>query len=120
MQHHHLFSAPLPTAPPIAATTFSCSQRTIVWMPFYGVGVGTGHSVVTTRFAYLNTTFWSHRRLFPHIGVCVGTQADYDFITKVRVPWYRVEIAAALRTTLPTVLLTDCFPFPILFTASPC
>ena len=54
-------------------------------MSFYGVGVGTGHSVVTTRFAYLNTTFWSHRRLFPHIGVCVGTQADYDFITKVRV-----------------------------------
>ena len=36
--------------------------------------VGTGHSIVTTRFAYLNTTFWSHRRLFPHIGVCVGTK----------------------------------------------
>ena len=43
--------------------------KTIVLMPFYGVGVGTGHSIVSTRFAYLNLTFWSHFRVFPHIGV---------------------------------------------------
>jgi hypothetical protein len=28
-------------------------------MPFYGSGVGTGHSVAQTRFIYLNATFFS-------------------------------------------------------------
>jgi activator of 2-hydroxyglutaryl-CoA dehydratase len=31
-------------------------NETLVLMPFYGVAVGTGHSVVSTRFAYLNLT----------------------------------------------------------------
>ena len=33
-----------------------CANETMVLMPFYGVAVGTGHSVVSTRFAYLNLT----------------------------------------------------------------
>jgi hypothetical protein len=70
--------------PPHAQLSPVARQRvseTIVLMPFYGVGVGTGHSIVSTRFAYLNLTFWSHFRIFPHIGVVVGTPEDYDFVT---------------------------------------
>ena len=66
----------------------------MVLMPFYGVAVGTGHSVVSTRFAYLNLTFWSHYRVFPHIGVVVGTEEDYAFVTSKAcgLPW--AEVAA--------------------------
>ena len=48
--------------------------------------------MVSTRFAYLNLTFWSHYRVFPHIGVVVGTQADYDFVTSKAcgLPWAEV------------------------------
>jgi hypothetical protein len=115
------------------------ANETIVLMPFYGVAVGTGHSVrvtfharcapfkkrpvqcdhtrvhlnettwvvltasrpcapkptaqvVSTRFAYLNLTFWSHYRVFPHIGVVVGTQQDYDFVNSKAcgLPWRTV------------------------------
>jgi hypothetical protein len=31
----------------------------VATMPFYGSGVGTGHSVAQTRFIYLNATFFS-------------------------------------------------------------
>ena len=136
-----LFDTPQPQAKALV-------NETIVLMPFYGVAVGTGHSVVSTRFAYLNLTFWSHYRVsssscssgggsgsmhpfvpiapslfrsasphgvvvgaslvtallllrwlcslllkvFPHIGVVVGTQEDYDFVTspKCGLPWAEV------------------------------
>ena len=48
--------------------------------------------MVSTRFAYLNLSFWSHYRAFPHISALVGTQEDYDFVTSPAcgLPWYEV------------------------------
>ena len=40
----------------MSATAKQRANETIVLMPFYGVSVGNGHSVVSTRFAYLNLT----------------------------------------------------------------
>ena len=76
----------------MSATAKQLANETIVLMPFYGVAVGTGHSVVSTRFAYLNLTFWSHYRVFPHIGVVVGTEADRKFVTSPEcgLPWAAV------------------------------
>jgi hypothetical protein len=40
----------------LTAQAKAYADKTIVLMPFYGVAVGTGHSVVSTRFKYLNLT----------------------------------------------------------------
>ena len=40
----------------------------------------------------MNLTFWSHYRVFPHIGVVVGTAEDLAFVTSPAcgLPWATV------------------------------
>ena len=55
-------------------------DRVLCAMPFYGVAVGTGHSVAETRFFYLNSTFWSVSKLFQNVVVFVTAMSDKKFL----------------------------------------
>eukprot|EP00603_Paraphysomonas_imperforata_P007358 CAMPEP_0114422952 /NCGR_PEP_ID=MMETSP0103-20121206/5885_1 /TAXON_ID=37642 ORGANISM="Paraphysomonas imperforata, Strain PA2" /NCGR_SAMPLE_ID=MMETSP0103 /ASSEMBLY_ACC=CAM_ASM_000201 /LENGTH=371 /DNA_ID=CAMNT_0001591573 /DNA_START=88 /DNA_END=1203 /DNA_ORIENTATION=+ len=54
-------------------------QRTLAVMPFFGTGMGSGHSVLANRYKYLETCFWSIYSEIPHIVVGVTSQVDYDY-----------------------------------------
>ena len=55
-------------------------NKTVAIMPFLGSDMGAGHSVLSNRYKYLHTCFWSVYSYFPHVVISVKTQVDYDYI----------------------------------------
>jgi hypothetical protein len=72
-------------------------DRVVATMPFYGSGVGTGHSVAKTRFIYLNATFFSISKIFKHVVVFVENEADRKYCAEMSgLPFFEVVLIQGL------------------------
>ena len=54
--------------------------QTVAVMPFLGVNMGAGHSVLSNRYEYLKVCFWSVFRIFPNVVVGVLSLDDVEWI----------------------------------------
>ena len=56
------------------------ASRTVAIMPFLGVNMGAGHSVLENRYEYLKLCIWSVSKIFPNVVVGVLSADDRDWI----------------------------------------
>ena len=56
------------------------TQETVAVMPFLGVHMGAGHSILTNRYEYLKVCFWSVHEVFPNVVVGVLSHEDVDWL----------------------------------------
>ena len=54
--------------------------KTVAVMPFLGVDMGAGHSVLSNRYEYLKVCFWSVYPIIPNIVIGVLSSEDVDWI----------------------------------------
>ena len=66
------------------------AKQTVALMPFLGVNMGAGHSVLSNRYEYLKVCFWSVHQVFPHIVVGVLSQNDVDWLKSSGLPFYDI------------------------------
>jgi len=72
-------------------------DRVVACMPFYGSGVGTGHSMAQTRFVYLNATYFSIAKVFKHVVVFVENDADAEYCRRSSgLPFFEVILVRGL------------------------
>ena len=66
------------------------AKKTVALMPFLGVNMGAGHSVLSNRYEYLRVCFWSVHQVFTHIVVGVLSQNDVDWLKSSGLPFYDI------------------------------
>ena len=89
------------------------AARGVTVMPFYGVGVATGHSVVALRLLYLNVTFWAlagHGMGSPFgrdVAVAVATPEDARAVLESGLPRDALQVLRldhSVPTEMPQLL----------------
>ena len=67
------------------------TNKTVVIMPFLGGSMGAGHSVITNRYIYLSTCFWSFYTYIPYIVISVTRKEDVIYLKKYsNLPFYDI------------------------------
>ena len=76
--------------------TWEARNGTVCVMPFYAGGMGSGHSLTSTRQLYLALSVYSVLRHFPSVVVVVGDAEDEEFVRRTGLPLFDVLYHAGL------------------------
>ena len=97
------------------------TNKTVVIMPFLGGSMGAGHSVITNRYIYLSTCFWSFYTYIPYIVISVTRKEDVIYLKKhSNLPFYDILLLDNLPKSAALPMATGNITSVIYIVRSTC